>query len=204
MLILNSRNAADDARAFEAADIGGFEIFEFAREGKRPDGTVVKLAFSLVFAQDAASPRMGFAVCQHHFPENFWNPAFQTHVNGALRMQGVAFVADNPTDHHIFLKAFTGLSDLHSSSIGITVRTGNGDIEIVEPVSFRDRFGVAPAVEDEGMTLNALRFVVADIAQVEALHRRSGIASKRHVGRLIVPPDVAHGATLIFETAKEG
>ena len=42
---------------------------------------------------------------------------------------------------------------------------------------------------------------VADIAQAEALFRQSGIASQRQVGRLIIPPDVAHGATLIFETA---
>jgi len=117
---------------------------------------------------------------------------------------GVAMVAENPTDHHIFLKAFTGVSDLHSSSIGVKARTGNGDVEIMEQVAFRDQFGVSPGVSGEGMTLNALRFTVADIAQAEALHRRSGIASRRHVGRLVVPPDVAHGATLIFETAKEG
>jgi catechol 2,3-dioxygenase-like lactoylglutathione lyase family enzyme len=71
MLILNSRNAADDARAFAASGIGDFEVFDFSREGKRPDGTVVKLAFSLAFAQDKISPEVGFAACQHHFPENF-------------------------------------------------------------------------------------------------------------------------------------
>ena len=60
-----------------------------------------------------------FAVCQHHFPENFWDPAFQTHANGATAVPGVVLVADNPTDHHIFLKAFTGVSDLHSSAIGV-------------------------------------------------------------------------------------
>jgi hypothetical protein len=52
------------------------------------------------------------------------------------------------------------------------------------------------------MTLNALRFEVADMAQAEASHRQNGVASRRQMGRLVVPPDVAHGATLIFETAK--
>jgi hypothetical protein len=204
MLILNSSNAAADARSFEATGIGGFEVFDFAREGAKPDGTLVKLAFSLAFARDAASPNVRFAVCQHYFPENFWDPAFQTHVNGAGAMRGVAMVAENPTDHHIFLKAFTGVSDLHSSSIGIKALTENGDVEIMEPVSFRDQFGTSPEVNGEGMTLNALRFEVADIAQVETLLRRHGIASRHHVGRLVVPPDATHGATLIFETAKEG
>jgi hypothetical protein len=204
MLILNSRNAVEDARSFEATGIGGFAVFDFSREGAKPDGTPVKLAFSLAFARDPASPNVRFAVCQHHFPENFWDPAFQTHGNGVRAVPGVALVAENPTDHHIFLKAFTGVSDLHSSSIGITARTENGDVEIMEPVSFRDQFGASPEVNGEGMTLNALRFEVADIAPVETLHRRHGITSQRHVGRLVVPPDAAHGATLIFETAKEG
>jgi hypothetical protein len=74
----------------------------------------------------------------------------------------------------------------------------------MEQVAFRDQFGVLPKVRGEGMTLNALRFVVADIAQTDAWHRANGIASRRHVGRLVVPPDLAHGATLIFEALKVG
>jgi hypothetical protein len=201
MLILNSSDAALDAHAFEKSGIGNSRVFDFAREGTKPDGTPVKLAFSLAFAHDLASPNVRFAVCQHHFPENFWDPAFQTHANGARAIPGAIMVADNPTDHHIFLKAFTGVSDLHSSSIGVRARTENGDIEIMEPVSFRDQFGVSPAVDAEAMTLNGLRFAVTDIAQAETLHRQGGIASHRHVGRLVVLPDVACGATLIFETA---
>jgi hypothetical protein len=204
MLILNSSNAADDARAFEASGIGNSKVLDFSREGERPDGTPVKLAFSLAFAADTASPNVRFAVCQHHFPENFWDPAFQIHANGAKAVTGAVMVAENPADHHIFLKAFSGMSDLHSSSIGIKARTGNGDIEIMEQVAFRDQFGVSPTVEGEGMTLNALRFELADIARAEALHRQNGIASQRHVGRLVVPPEAGCGATLIFEAPKVG
>jgi hypothetical protein len=202
MLILNSRDAAADARGFEASGIGGFEVFDFSREGKRPDGTVLKLAFSLAFAEDNSSPDVRFAVCQHYFPENFWNPAFQIHANGARRVPGAVLVADNPTDHHVFLKAFTGVNDLHASSIGIKASTENGEVEIMEPVAFRDLTDVALKADGGGMTLNALRFAVADIAAVEAQHRANGILSRRHAGRLVVPPDIAFGATLIFEAAK--
>ena len=72
-------------------------------------------------------------------------------------MPGVALVADNPTDHHIFLKGFTGLRDLHSNSLGIKAVTENGDVEIMEAVAFRDRTGVAIKPDGAGMTLNALR-----------------------------------------------
>jgi hypothetical protein len=112
-------------------------------------------------------------------------------------------VADNPTDHHIFLKAFTGVSDLHSSSLGITARTKNGDIEIMSPIAFRDRYGVASEVRGEGMTLNAIRFAVGDIGHAEAALVSGGAKPQRHVGRLVVPPPQAFGATLIFETANK-
>jgi hypothetical protein len=201
MLLLNSSNAVEDARAFESSGISDFDVFNFAREGTTPDGAPVKLAFSLAFAQDKASPDIGFAVCHHHYPENFWNPAFQTHANGAKAAPGVALVADNPAGHQTFLEAFTGVSALHASPTGITARIENGDVDILQPMLFRDRFGVSPGVTGEGMVFAALRFAVADLAQTEALHRQNGIASQHHGGRLVVPPKLAHGATLIFETA---
>jgi Glyoxalase-like domain len=202
MLILNSCDAAADARALTASGIGDFEVFDFSREGKRPDGTVVKLAFSLAFAQDRASPDVSFAVCRHYFPENFWNPAFQAHANGARRVPGVVLVADNPADHHVFLKALTGVTDLHSNSLGVKAATENGEVDIMQEIAFRDLTGVSLKASSEGMTLNALRLAVADIAEVEACHRDSGILSRRHGGRLVTPPDIAFGATLIFEAAK--
>jgi catechol 2,3-dioxygenase-like lactoylglutathione lyase family enzyme len=201
MLVGKSSDARADAASFEASGISGFDVFNFAREGKRPDGSPVKVAFSLAFARDPSSPNLGFFVCQQHHPENFWNPSFQNHANGARGIPAVVMVADNPTDHHIFLKAFTGVSDLHSSSLGITARTENGDIEIMSPTAFRDQFGVTPEVSGEGMTLNAIRFAVADIGRAEATIAAGGIAPQRHVGRLVVPPEKAFGATLIFEAA---
>jgi hypothetical protein len=201
MLILNSRNAAEDARAFESAGISDFEVFDFAREGAKPDGTPVKLAFSLAFALDPASPEVRFAACQHHFPENFWDPAFQTHANGAKAVSGAALIADNPAGHQAFLKSFTGVDELNLSAIGVTAHTENGDIEILEPKSFRNQSGFSSGVKGQGMAFGAMRFAVANIAQAEAVHSQNGIASLRHGGRLVVPPDIAYGATLIFETA---
>jgi hypothetical protein len=201
MLLLNSRDAVADARAYQAAGISDFDVFDFAREGTKPDGTPVKLAFSLAFAQDPASPDVRFAACQHHFPENFWDPAFQTHANGAKVVSGAALVADNPAGHQTFLKSFTGVDELNLSPVAVTAHTENGDIEILELTSFRDQSGVSSGVKGQGMALGAMRFMFADIAQAEALHRQNGIASRRHGGRSVVPPDIAHGATLIFETA---
>ena len=202
MLLLNSKDAHADARAFEAGGIGPFEVFDFAREGKRPDGGAVKLAFSLAFAADPSSPDVRFAACQHHFPENFWNPAFQTHANGAQRVAGVVMLADHPAGHWAFLESYIGQGEVTSSAAGVTAHTENGDIEIMTPSAASDLLGFPLKATDEGITLNAMRFAVADLAETETLHRQNGLALRRHGQRVIVPPDVAFGATLIFEAAK--
>jgi hypothetical protein len=201
MLLLNSRDAAADARDYQAAGISDFDVFDFAREGKKPDGTTIKLAFSLVFTRDPTSPDLGLALCQHHFPKNFWNPAFQTHANGAQRVAGVVIVANDPASHRDFLKAYTGRETI-SGAAGITVHTENGDIEVLEPNAARDR-GISTPASGEGMTFSAIRFVVDDPARIETLYRQNGLTYRRHGEQLIVPPEEAFGATLIFEAAKE-
>jgi len=199
MLLLNSRDAAADARSFEASGIGAFDVFDFGREGKRPDGSTAKLAFSLAFAAEPNSPDLRLAVCQHHYPENFWNPAFQTHVNGAQRVSGVVMIANHPARHGEFLKAYTGAGEVTSKAVGISVHSENGDIEVMEPSAARDRFGIPVNADGEAITLNAMRFAVADLAATEALHRQNGVAAPRQGELLVVPPDDAFGATLIFE-----
>jgi hypothetical protein len=204
MLMLNTRDAREDSRSFEASGISNSKVFDFSREGKKPDGAPVKLAFSLAFASDKASPNVRFATCQHHFPENFWNPSFQTHANGVTSVSGVVMVANRPSEHQKFLEAFTGSNNVQSGIIGVKVGTENGDVEILEPDCFRNQFGVLPGVQGEGLILNGLRFQVADVAQAEASLRSGGIESHRHLGRVVVAPGVASGATLIFEGANQG
>ena len=199
MLLLNSRDAAADARSFEASSIGAFDVFDFGREGKRPDGSTVKLAFSLAFAAEPNSPDLRFAVCQHHYPQNFWNPAFQTHANGVQRVSGVVMIANHPARHRDFLKAYTGAGEVASNAAGISVHTENGDVEVLEPSAARDLFGIPVKADGEAITLNAMRFAVADLAGTEALHRQNGFAVRRQGERLVLPPDEAFGATLIFE-----
>jgi catechol 2,3-dioxygenase-like lactoylglutathione lyase family enzyme len=203
MVLLASGDARADAKLFDEAGIGGFAVFDFAREGAGPDGKPAKLAFSLAFAQDSLSPHAGFAVCQHHYPQNFWNPARQAHENGAVGIGGVVMVADNPTDHHVFLSAFTGVRLLHSNSIGVKSVTPHGDLDVMEAMSFCDQFGVTKTIAGEGAELSGLRLEVRDLDRLETRLKAGGIAYQRRVGRVVIAPEAASGATLIFERAQE-
>ena len=199
-LLLESRDAADDAAHFRDAGIAESQAVRFEREGRRPDGTSVKVAFSLAFARDAAADA-GFATCQQHFPENFWNPAFQSHANGVRGVAGVVMVAENPSDHHAFLSAFTGERQLLATSNGITVKTPRGTIEVMTPAAYASHFGVAPPGIDQGARLAALILAASDVARVVAMLREARIATQERMGRVVVGSDIARGATIVFAPA---
>jgi hypothetical protein len=199
LLLLESRDAAIDAAGFQSAGIAASEVLRFQREGKRPDGATVKLAFSLAFARDAGAPNIGFAVCQQHFPENFWNPAFQQHPNTASGVAGVVLVAENPTDHHIFLSALTGVRDLRATSSGVSASTPRGIIKVMDPAAFRSHFGTEPPDISQGARLAALQFYVRDRDALRASLSGGGIAFCVRTDSTIVAPQSAMGATLVFE-----
>jgi hypothetical protein len=199
ILLLETGDAAADAAAFKSAGIAASDAMKFEREGSRPDGSTVKVGFSLAFARDAKAPEIGFATCQQHFPQNFWNPTFQQHPNTASSVAGVVLVAENPTDHHIFLSAFAGVRDLHATSSGVTATTPRGDIKVMDPAAFRNHFGTEPPDISEGARLAAVQFRVREQAALVAALQAGGIEFASRMGQLIVPPDIAMGATILFE-----
>ena len=198
-LILESEDAATDAARFRSAGIGVSDAMRFEREGKRPDGSAVKVGFSLAFARDAKAPATGFAVCQQHFPENFWNPAFQQHANTASGIEAAVLVAENPGEHHAFLSAFAGGRDMSATSSGITASTSRGDISVMDAAGFHRQFGTESPNISRGARLAALRFRVRDRAALDAALKAGGIAARAHASKTIVGPEIALGATLVFD-----
>jgi hypothetical protein len=199
MLALESRNATADADSFGAAGFGGFDLLRFERTGRKADGSLVTVGFSLAFAVDPKARDAGFFVCQQHHPQNFWDPVLQVHPNGVSTIAGVVLVAENPADHHIFLSMLAGERNLRATSAGMTVPTPRGAIEVMSPVAFSAGFGVQPPDLSHGARLAAVRFALPDVAAASARLREAGIAMSGRRDRLVVPPVVAHGTTLVFE-----
>lgn len=198
-LILESKDPKADAHAFAKAGIAASDVLSFTRGGTRPDGTPMTVGFSLVFARDAMSPGIGFAVCKQHNPELFWSEKLQTHANTAAAIAGAVLVAENPTDHHIFLSAFVGERDIQSSSSGVSVVTPRGAIQILDPTAFRDRYRIALSAQGQGAQLTGLRIAVRDLEALRKSLRDGGIAASEQGRMTVVDPQAAFGATLIFE-----
>jgi Glyoxalase-like domain len=201
MLVLEGRDSTAEAVAFRTAGIGDFKVFDFERATKRPDSTPTKVAFSLAFARDAKVPDIGYFACGQRHPENFWNSAFQEHANTANGIAGVVEVADNPTEHGQFFGAFTGEKNVKAVSGGIALKTPRGDIEVIEPSTFVRRFGGAPPDTSRSARLGALRLTVRDMATVRAVLQAGKVDFTEPTQQLVVGPDTAMGATLVFERA---
>jgi len=180
LLILESHDARADEKDFRAAGIAASDGLRFDREGKRPDGAPVKVAFSLAFAEDKSAPAIHFATCQQHYPENFWNPAFQNHANGVTGIAGVVVVADVPARHRDFLVSFSGASAARDKDDGFIIELPRGVIDVMTPSGFTGLFGVAPPDTTRGPRLAAIRFSGARAAGKQA----------------------ACGALLLFESAR--
>jgi catechol 2,3-dioxygenase-like lactoylglutathione lyase family enzyme len=198
VLILESKDAHTDESEFRAAGILTAPTMRFEREGKRPDGAVVKVAFSLTFATDKAVPDVRFVTCQHHYPDNFWNPAFQRHANGVTGINGIVAVAEQPEDHARFFGTFTGGRPIVSDG-GFMIATPRGTIDMLTPAAFTRRFGVkAPDVSDSPR-LAALRFATESLSK--GMPEQTGIAGIFAENPTVVASGDAMGAILIFEAA---
>jgi catechol 2,3-dioxygenase-like lactoylglutathione lyase family enzyme len=192
MLVLESTDAEADRAAFAQAGVGGFEPFFFERQAKRPDGTAARVAFSLAFAQDRLAPQAGFFVCQQHEPRNFWSPAFQAHPNGALGVDAVTMVAENPAAHAEFLHHFTGEHDLASTSAGIEVRLPRGRIEVLTGAALAFHTGLRLA--DEPARLVGFTVAVKSLGDMAARVLEAGLPHGIVDGRIVLPPEAAFGS----------
>lgn len=198
MLVLESRDAAADQSDFGAHGIAGASTFFFERSGKRPDGSDVHVAFTLAFASTPEIRDAGFFVCQQHFPENFWNPAFQSHDNGVAGVTAAVMAAAEPLRHVAFLEAYTGGGEVRRTAGGVEIRTPRGRIDVLTPDGVEAAFGFRPVTGPEGPRFVAIQLSCPDMGRAEAAVAASGVRHAR-VGRAtVLHPDAGRGVALAF------
>lgn len=198
MLVLEGSDPVQEKTAFDADGFGGFDIFDFARQARRPDGQEVEVGFRLAFAREPASPDFGAFTCTQLKPENFWSSDLQRHSNQVTGVAGVVLVADAPAEHQAFLQTLSGCSVQRALDAWFVAQTPRGSIDVMSRNLFTDRYGV-PAPGGPGLRLAAVRFATPGAPEL-----RRSLAARRMVeeaieGIVVVPPRAALGATLVFE-----
>jgi hypothetical protein len=198
MLVLDSDDAKADAGVFAQKGIGSFEPFHFERRGRRPDGSPTQVAFTLAFARDAAAVQAAFFVCEHHFPENFWNPAFQRHDNKAADIAAVAFVAPDPEQHAAFLAAFTGADPERVVDRDLSFPLRGARLHVMTPDDAAEVFG-SVEVDPAEPSLAAFSVRVEDMGR-QGRWLDAAEVPYQHIGsRIVVPASAAFGVAIAFE-----
>lgn len=196
-LVLQSSNPRAEKAAFDKAGFGEFPVMDFSRKALRPDGSETEVSFSLAFARDPKSPHTGFFTCLHKSRNQIWFPELQRHKNGANGIAAAVFAADNPTDHHIFFEAFAGTRDIRATSLGLNIKTPQGEILVYDPRAFLDAFG-AETPHDAGLRLMGITVQVSDLSAVRKRLKTQGFKTRDMHDRAVCE---AGGAIIAFETA---
>jgi catechol 2,3-dioxygenase-like lactoylglutathione lyase family enzyme len=195
MLALRSADAGADRAAFAAEGLPLYDPLSFERVARGPDGTDRPVAFDLTFTRDDGMTEAGFFTCRNRYPENFWQPAFQAHPNGAIRIHSVLMAAPDPADHHEFLSKFIGQREIRSTSLGIELDTGAGRVAVLSPPALLAWFGEAGGGARPARLVGC-RIVVADLAAARRLLSRHGVGYEERMQQIVIPPAETNGTVL--------
>jgi hypothetical protein len=198
MLVLDSADAKADAALFARSGLGAFEPFFFERAGRRPDGTAVRVAFTLAFAHDEGAPFAGFFTCQHHHPGNFWNAGFQKHPNGARSVSAAVYAAPDPEAHRDFLIGFTGATPSRPAGHDLSFPLARGRLDVMTADDAADIYG-SVEVETDSPGLVAFAVRVADVERQAHGLDAAVIPYQRIGSRLVIPASAAFGVAIAFE-----
>ena len=199
MLVFESRDAEADRAEFIARGLPPWESFHFEREAALPDGSRVKVSFSLAFASDPTMPETAFFTCRQHAPDLFWKPDYQRHANGATLVSEVVMLADPPSGLADYLGRMQEADAVSRDGDGIIVATPRGTISVVTPDGARERFaGVDLGKSPPMPCFLGYRVHVLDVAAVAGRLGEEGIPHTASGGAVRIAPADAFGALIEF------
>jgi hypothetical protein len=199
MLVLDSQDWQADRADFSAHGLPLYEPFEFWRKAVLPSGKEESVGFALTFTSHPEMPRAGFFTVQHHAPQHFWKSEYQRHDNGALSLNEVLLVAEDPERYVSFFSAFSGSRDTRVDEGQVSVRTARGAITVMSPKAWTRHFPEAFEPDlAEGPRFAAYVVTVKDLGRAAECVEEAGIAHLHDGGRLEVEPTEAFGTMVVF------
>ena len=140
-------------------------------------------------------------MCQQHYPENFWNPAFQIHENGATGLATVALAAPDPERCKKFLTDLTGSDPTSPALHDLSFRLADAHLDVMTPDDAGETY-ISVEAELDQPSFVAFAVRVEDI-HVQAQRLDAAEVPYQHVGsRLVVPASAAFGVAIAFEAAQ--
>ena len=198
MLVFATSDAAADAMEFKKSGLDAYDVFHFGRQATLPDGSKVRVDFSLAFVTEPSMPAAAFFTCQQHAPQHFWRPEFQRHPNGAVTIVEVVMSAARPSEYASFFERLTRASAELSPS-GLSIGGAGERLTILNHAALAGRFPEIPRRgAGEAPRFEAYAIEVADLAATEALLASRGVAFRAAPRSLVLPPSAAFDVAIEF------
>ncbi|MBL0373895.1 VOC family protein [Rhizobium sp. KVB221] len=196
-IVMHSDDAEADHQRFLKEGCSGGDLLEFSRVMKLPDGSEITPTFRLAFAADERSPDVFGITCQRINVPSVDRSALEVHANSVTGIKAVILTEPHPSDFLGFFRQVVDNHELSESYEGLTIRSSNADILVLNEAGAREHFGLdVPA--DRGLRGRAVLFSVADIAETETLFGVNAIPFIKHDGMILVAHEPGQGIPFAF------
>lgn len=199
MLVFESHDARSDRDLFAERGLPDLDPFDFERQATLPDGSKVRVAFSLAFAPPPETPEAAFFTCQQHAPEYFWKPAYQSHANGAKTVEEVVMLARHPAEVGPVLEKLQVPEAVTLSDGEVICETLRGRVRVLDAPCYLDWYGEQAAENaPETPHFTATRIGVEDLDKTRALLEQNNVPHHWARAGLVVPAGSVHGCCIAF------
>lgn len=192
MLVLGTQDAAAESARWRDAGLQTYAPFDFSRIAAMPDGGEKRIGFSLAYTSTPDAPWLGHFACQHHAPEYFAQPQFQTHGNTAQAIRDVWISGDGALALADHMREFIGGDGAAVTAGRYEFRTPRGTIVLADAGEFRAAFGVAPPHPEDGPHLAGFTL------RCGSLDFFAGKGLDAVGDRLVVLPRLGFGTAIAF------
>jgi catechol 2,3-dioxygenase-like lactoylglutathione lyase family enzyme len=186
-------NAAAALDELRAAGFGSSELVTHSRPATLPDGSIVQVAFDVIYMDEAAVAPLHMSVCGHRNPEHIFIEQLSRHANTAVALREIQVLAADCAAAAGRCAALFGAIPQRRNS-GWTVDAGNLAIDFIEPSQAPAHMSAQPGRDAPA----AVCFDVTSLAATEAVLLRNGVACQRIASRLFVPSTSAGGCAVEF------
>src|SRR5690606_10003364 len=165
-LVLGSEDADRDHARFTAEDISAGKRLDFSRGYRDAAGVEREVSFRLAFAAPPGARTSFFFTCERVNAPAGGRGELAVHGNGVTGIARIVAISGDPARDVAFLARFAG-SGVARTRGGFEVALSGAAIEVIEAVTFADRFGCPPPDRGGELRLAAIQFVGADRGRLD-------------------------------------
>jgi hypothetical protein len=193
---LATPDAATARSAWQAAGVSPGGTLRFSRPVPRSGGAPIEARFEIARLPDGALPGAEVFACGHLTREAVWLPELLDHANTAVAVRAVTIAAPDPRAAASAWARVLLTASVAPVAGGFRIDIGAHAIDVLEPRSAAERFGLAQAPRRARAV--GLELAVSDLGACRAELTRGHVPVRDDGERLLVAPEDACGVAIAW------